>query len=73
MALIRDLIVQGVQMLLVVLLAPLVTGLIRKMKARLLRRRVRRCFSPIVICSSWSARRRCWPKTPPGCSAPRPI
>ena len=39
MALIRDLCVQGAQMLLVVLLAPLVTGLIRKLKARLLRRR----------------------------------
>jgi formate hydrogenlyase subunit 4 len=38
MALIYDLIVQGAQMLLVVLLAPLVTGLVRKMKARLLRR-----------------------------------
>jgi len=38
MALIRDLLVQGAQMFLVVLLAPLVTGLVRKMKARLLRR-----------------------------------
>lgn len=38
MALIRDLAVQGAQMFLVVLLAPLVTGLVRKMKARLLRR-----------------------------------
>ncbi|HTW36789.1 MAG TPA: NADH-quinone oxidoreductase subunit H [Rhizomicrobium sp.] len=38
MALIRDLAVQGAQMCLVVLLAPLVTGLVRKMKARLLRR-----------------------------------
>ena len=39
MALIVDLIVQGVQMLLVLLLAPLLTGLVRKVKARLLRRR----------------------------------
>ena len=39
MALTRDLAVQSFQMLLVVLLAPLVTGLVRKMKARLLRRR----------------------------------
>ena len=38
MALIRDLAVQGAQMFLVVLLAPFVTGLIRKMKARLQRR-----------------------------------
>lgn len=39
MALIRDLAVQGAQMLIVVLLAPLVTGLVRKAKARLLRRK----------------------------------
>jgi len=39
MALIADLIVQGVQMLLVLLLAPALTGLVRKVKARLLRRR----------------------------------
>ena len=39
MALIRDLTVQGLQMLLVLLLAPLATGLVRKMKARLTRRR----------------------------------
>ena len=38
MALIRDLAVQGVQMLLVLLLAPLLTGFVRKVKARLLRR-----------------------------------
>ena len=39
MALIRDLVVQGLQMLLVVALAPLATGIVRKIKARLLRRR----------------------------------
>ena len=38
MALIQDFAVQGAQMILVLLLAPLITGLIRKMKARLLRR-----------------------------------
>jgi len=38
MALIQDFAVQGAQVILVLLLAPLVTGLIRKMKARLLRR-----------------------------------
>lgn len=38
MALIQDFAVQGAQMILVLLLAPLVTGLIRKLKARLLRR-----------------------------------
>ncbi len=39
MAVIIDLAVQGAQMLLVLLLAPLLTGLVRKVKARLLRRR----------------------------------
>jgi formate hydrogenlyase subunit 4 len=39
MALVLDLAVQGVQMLLVLLLAPLLTGLVRKVKARLMRRR----------------------------------
>ncbi len=39
MALIADLAVQGVQMILVLLLAPLLTGVVRKIKARLLLRR----------------------------------
>ena len=39
MALIRDLALQGVQMLLVLALAPLLLGFTRKVKARLLRRR----------------------------------
>jgi formate hydrogenlyase subunit 4 len=39
MAVMLDLAVQGVQMLLVLLLAPLVTGIVRKTKARFLRRR----------------------------------
>jgi formate hydrogenlyase subunit 4 len=39
MALIRDLATQGVEMLLVLLLAPMLVGLVRKVKARLLRRR----------------------------------
>jgi formate hydrogenlyase subunit 4 len=38
MVLIRDYAFQGAQMLLVLLLAPLLTGLVRLMKARLLRR-----------------------------------
>ena len=38
MAVILDLRVQGAQMLLVLLLAPLLTGFVRKVKARLLRR-----------------------------------
>src|SRR4029078_13623900 len=38
MAVMRDFLFQGVQMLLVLLLAPLLTGFVRKVKARLLRR-----------------------------------
>ena len=38
MAVMRDFIFQGVQMLLVLLLSPLLTGFVRKVKARLLRR-----------------------------------
>ena len=38
MALIRDFAFQGAQMLLVLLLSPLLTGFVRKVKARLLRR-----------------------------------
>lgn len=39
MAIVGDVVVQGLQMLLVVLVAPLLTGLVRTVKARLLRRR----------------------------------
>ena len=39
MALTRDLLLQGLQMLLVLLVAPGLTGLVRKLRARLLRRR----------------------------------
>lgn len=39
MAVIGDFVLQGLQMLLVLLLAPLLTGFVRKVKARLLRRR----------------------------------
>jgi formate hydrogenlyase subunit 4 len=46
MAVIVDLLVQGAQMMLVLLLAPLLTGFVRKMKARLLRRRGASVFQP---------------------------
>jgi formate hydrogenlyase subunit 4 len=52
MALIADFIVQGVQMLLVLLLAPLLTGLVRKIKARLLRRR-----GPPILLPYWELSR----------------
>jgi formate hydrogenlyase subunit 4 len=47
MAVISSLAAQGAQMALVLLLAPILTGFVRKVKARLL---VHRCFSPIAIC-----------------------
>jgi formate hydrogenlyase subunit 4 len=46
MAVILDFIVQGGQMLLVLLLAPLLTGVVRKVKARLLLRRGPSVFQP---------------------------
>ncbi len=46
MVLIRDFAIQGAQMLLVLLLAPLFTGYVRKVKARLLRRQGPPLFQP---------------------------
>jgi formate hydrogenlyase subunit 4 len=46
MDLMRNLIVQAAQMALVLLLAPLLTGFVRKMKSRLLRRRGASVFQP---------------------------
>ena len=46
MVVISDIIVQGVQMLLVLLLAPLLTGFVRKIKARLVRRQGASIFQP---------------------------
>jgi len=46
MVLISDILVQGVQMLLVLLLAPLLTGFARKVKARLVRRQGASVFQP---------------------------
>ena len=46
MAVIHDIVVQGAQMALVALLAPLLTGFVRKVKARLLRRRGASVFQP---------------------------
>src|SRR5260370_19583726 len=46
MVVISDILVQGVQMLLVLLLAPLLTGFVRKMKARLVRRKGASVFQP---------------------------
>jgi formate hydrogenlyase subunit 4 len=48
MVLIRDFAVQGLQMLLVLLLAPLFTGFVRKVKARLLRRQGAPLFQPYL-------------------------
>src|SRR5450756_2462898 len=46
MVVISDILVQGAQMLLVLLLAPLLTGFVRKIKARLLRRQGASVFQP---------------------------
>jgi formate hydrogenlyase subunit 4 len=74
MVVISDIIVQGVQMLLVLLLAPLLTGYVRKIKARLVRRQGASVFQPyrdllrllrkeVVLAdnASWLFRvSRCW-------------
>jgi formate hydrogenlyase subunit 4 len=46
MVVISDILVQGAQMLLVLLLAPLLTGFVRKVKARLVRRQGASIFQP---------------------------
>ena len=46
MVVISDIMVQGVQMLLVLLLAPLLTGFVRKLKALLVRRKGPSIFQP---------------------------
>jgi hypothetical protein len=46
MVVISEILVQGVQMLLVLLLAPLLTGFVRKVKARLVRRQGAAVFQP---------------------------
>ena len=69
MVVISDIIVQGVQMLLVLLLAPLLTGYVRKIKARLVRRQAPPSFSPIATSCGCCARKWCWPTTRRGCSA----
>ena len=46
MVVISDIVVQGIQMLLVLLLAPLLTGFVRKVKARLVRRQGASVFQP---------------------------
>ncbi len=46
MVVISDILVQGIQMLLVLLLAPLLTGFVRKIKARLVRRQGASVFQP---------------------------
>ena len=46
MVVISDILVQGMQMLLVLLLAPLLTGFVRKVKARLVRRQGASVFQP---------------------------
>ena len=72
MALILDLAAQGVQMFLVLVVAPLILGVTRKVKARLLRGSGRRCCSPTATSGSSCTRRRCWRTTPRGSTASRP-
>ena len=60
-------------MMLVLLLAPLLTGFVRKVKARLLRRQGPPLLQPYRDLLPAAAQGgRCSPTTPPGCSASRP-
>jgi hypothetical protein len=59
MVLIRDLTIQGVQMLLVLLLAPLFTGFVRKVKARLLRPPWTAAHATLFRSSALDAQGRC--------------
>ena len=72
MALIVDLVFQLLQMTLVILIAPLLTGVVRATKARLTRRRGPRFSSPIATSCGWRARRRSSPTAPRCCSVSRP-
>ena len=68
-----SLVVQGAQMALVLPLAPLLTGFVRKVKARLLRRRGAAGHPALSRPPAAAAQgSRCSPRTPPGCSASRP-
>jgi formate hydrogenlyase subunit 4 len=84
MDMIRDLLVQGAQMALVLLLAPLLTGFVRKAKARLLRRRGASLLQPyrdllrllrkeavLADNASWLFRTRPISSSPPPGSLPR--
>ena len=73
MVLIRDLIIQGAQMLLVLLLAPLFTGFVRKVKARLLRRQGPPLIQPYLDLIRLMRKDVVLAETPPGCSASFPI
>ena len=63
MVLISYIVVQGLQMAVVLLLAPLLTGFVRKVKARLLRRRGAFLYlSPTATSCAYCARRWSWLK-----------
>ena len=63
-----DILVQGIQMALVLLLAPLLTGFVRKIKARLVRRKGASIFQPYRDLCGCSGRKWCWLTTRHGCS-----
>ena len=71
---IATLAVQAAQMLLVLALAPLLVGFVRKVKARLLRRQGPPLIQPYRDHHQAAAQGRgAGRRAPPGCSAPFPI
>ena len=68
-----DLVFQLLQMLLVIGLAPLLTGLVRKAKARLLRRRGPPLIQPYRDLARLARKEAVVAEARPGCSASCPI
>jgi len=68
-----DLAIQGGQMLVVLLLAPLLTGFVRKVKARLLRRQGPPVLQPYRDLWRLLRKKSCWPTARRGCFASRRI
>ena len=67
-----DLVFQLLQMTLVIVLAPLLTGWCARPRRGCCAVAARRCSSPIATSCGWRARRRSSPTAPPGSSASRP-
>ncbi|MFO1120147.1 MAG: hypothetical protein U1E38_08675 [Rhodospirillales bacterium] len=73
MAVAADWLVQGLQMLLVLAIALLLTGFVRWLKARMLRRRGPSLLQPYRDLARLVRRKWSWRRAPRGCSGSLPI